>query len=154
MVLHKVSSWLNDAKKIMMIIKVFSWIFQLNLINRLLFLCWWVVILFCGFVELFLWPASDLSGDYGVRLGPINDWNEQPAKYYRQKNAEINNGRAAMMGILGVFAQEIATGQNLADQAATGHFSPFGVSINLSPHILHCIILVFEKLTFFFILLW
>ena len=86
------------------------------------------LILFCGFVELFLWPASELSGDYGIRLGSLNDWSEQPAKYYRQKNAELNNGRAAMMGILGILGQELATGQNLAEQAASGHFSPFGVS--------------------------
>jgi light-harvesting complex I chlorophyll a/b binding protein 1 len=84
------------------------------------------VILFCGFVELFLWPASELSGDYGIRLGSLNDWSEQPAKYYRQKNAELNNGRAAMMGFFGIFVQEIVTGQNLAQQFSTGHFSPFG----------------------------
>jgi len=90
------------------------------------------VLLSCGFVELFLWPASDLSGDYGIRLGYINDWSEQPAKYYRQKNAELNNGRAAMMGILGIVVQELITGQTLAEQAGTGHFSPFGVSTLIS----------------------
>jgi len=84
------------------------------------------IILFCGFVELTWWPASDLSGDYGVRLGTLNDWEEQPAKYYRQKNAELMNGRAAMMGILGTFTHEVITGQNFAEQAAAGHFSPFG----------------------------
>ncbi len=105
------------------------------------------MLLFCGFVELFLWPASELSGDYGIRLGPINDWNEQPAKYYRQKNAELNNGRAAMMGILGILGQEIATGQNLADQAATGHFSPFGVSTASSIKTFYCILV--SQLTFF-----
>jgi len=81
------------------------------------------IILFCGFVELTWWPASQLDGDYGVRLGTINNWEKEPSKEIRQKNAELNNGRAAMMGILGVFVQEIVTGQNLAEQAASGHFS-------------------------------
>jgi len=36
------------------------------------------------------------------------------------------NGRAAMMGIFGIFVQEVVTGQNLAEQATAGHWSPFG----------------------------
>jgi len=84
------------------------------------------IILFCGFVELTWWPASQLDGDYGVRLGQVNNWEEEPAKYFRQKNAELNNGRAAMMAIAGTFVHEVVTGQSLAEQAAAGHFSPFG----------------------------
>jgi hypothetical protein len=84
------------------------------------------IILFCGFVELAWWPATQLDGDYGVRLGNINNWEEEPAKEIRQRNAELNNGRAAMMGILGTFVHEVVTGQNFAEQAASGHFSPFG----------------------------
>jgi len=84
------------------------------------------ILLVCGFVELTWWPASDLSGDYGIRLGEINDWDNQPAKYYRQKNAELNNGRAAMMGVAATIVHEAITGQNLAEQWAAGHFSPFG----------------------------
>jgi len=84
------------------------------------------ILLVCGFVELTWWPASKLSGDYGIRLGEINDWDNQPAKYYRQKNAELNNGRAAMMGVAATIVHEAITGQNLAEQAAAGHFSPFG----------------------------
>merc|ERR1719350_1748700 len=80
----------------------------------------------CALVELAWWPASQLDGDYGVRLGTLNDWEEQPAKEVRQKNAELNNGRAAMMAIAGVFTQEVVTGQSLMEQAAAGHFSPFG----------------------------
>uniref|UniRef100_A0A6S8UZ87 Plastid light harvesting protein n=2 Tax=Chaetoceros debilis TaxID=122233 RepID=A0A6S8UZ87_9STRA len=84
------------------------------------------IILFCGFVELTWWPASDLSGDYGVRLGTLNDWEEQPSKYYRQKNAELNNGRAAMMGIMGNMVAEVLTGQTMYEQYSAGHISPFG----------------------------
>ena len=84
------------------------------------------ILLVCGLVELAWWPATQLDGDYGVRLGNINNWDEEPAKELRQKNAELNNGRAAMMGIAGIFVQEVVTGQNLAEQASAGHFSPFG----------------------------
>merc|ERR1719251_21457 len=84
------------------------------------------ILLVCGLVELAWWPATQLDGDYGIRLGTLNDWDAQPAKEVRQKNAELNNGRAAMMGIAGVFIQEVVTGQSLMEQAAAGHFSPFG----------------------------
>jgi len=84
------------------------------------------IILVCGLVELAWWPASKLDGDYGVRLGTLNDWEAQPAKEVRQKNAELNNGRAAMMAIFGTLVHEVVTGQSLAEQAAAGHFSPFG----------------------------
>jgi len=84
------------------------------------------ILLVAGLIELAWWPASQLDGDYGVRLGTLNDWDAQPAKESRQKNAELNNGRAAMMGIAGTFVHEIVTGQSFAEQAAAGHFSPFG----------------------------
>jgi len=84
------------------------------------------ILLVCALVELAWWPASKLDGDYGIRLGKLNDWERQPAKEIRQKNAELNNGRAAMMGIAGTIWHEVITGQNLAEQAAAGHFSPFG----------------------------
>lgn len=84
------------------------------------------ILLVCALVELAWWPASKLDGDYGIRLGKLNDWERQPAKELRQKNAELNNGRAAMMGIAGTIWHEAITGQNLAEQAAAGHFSPFG----------------------------
>jgi hypothetical protein len=84
------------------------------------------ILAFCAFVELAWWPASQLDGDYGVRLGPVNNWEEEPSKYFRQKNAELNNGRAAMMAIAGTFTHEVITGQSFAEQAASGHFSPFG----------------------------
>lgn len=50
------------------------------------------IILFCGFIELAWWPGAKLDGDYGVRLGKINNWEQEPSKELRQKNAELNNG--------------------------------------------------------------
>jgi hypothetical protein len=84
------------------------------------------ILLVCGLVELAWWPATQLDGDYGIRLGPVNNWDIEPSKEIRQKNAELMNGRAAMMAVLGTFVHEVVTGQNFAEQAAAGHFSPFG----------------------------
>jgi len=84
------------------------------------------ILLICGLVELAWWPATKLDGDYGIRLGPVNNWDIEPSKEIRQKNAELMNGRAAMMAVLGTFVHEVVTGQNFAEQAAAGHFSPFG----------------------------
>jgi len=41
-------------------------------------------------------------------------------------NAELNNGRAAMMGVMGNMVVECMTGQTMAEQYAAGHISPFG----------------------------
>jgi len=41
-------------------------------------------------------------------------------------NAELNNGRAAMMGVMGNMVVECITGQTMAEQYAAGHISPFG----------------------------
>mmetsp|Transcript_10434 Transcript_10434/g.29786 ORF Transcript_10434/g.29786 Transcript_10434/m.29786 type:complete len:209 (+) Transcript_10434:40-666(+) len=84
------------------------------------------IILVTALIELAWWPASKLDGDYGIRLGKINNWQQEPAKKVRQQNAELNNGRAAMMGIFGIITQEVLTGQNLYEQAASGHWNPFG----------------------------
>lgn len=83
------------------------------------------ILVVMGFIELAWWPATQLDGDYGIRLGKVNNWEQEPAKKVRQQNAELNNGRAAMMGIAGIITQEVLTGQSLYEQAASGHWSPF-----------------------------
>ena len=80
-----------------------------------------------GVVELAIWPASDYSGDYGTGYGrPFvpNVLEGEELKY--KLDMEINQGRAAMMGIFGAMVGEMVTGQTLAEQVASGNLVGYG----------------------------
>lgn len=80
-----------------------------------------------GVVELAIWPASDYSGDYGTGYGrPFvpNVLEGDELKY--KLDLEINQGRAAMMGIMGALVGEAVTGQTLAEQVASGNLIGYG----------------------------
>ena len=68
--------------------------------------------------------VSQYDGDYGVGYFGTNV--EDPEEKARKLNAELNNGRAAMMGIIGNMVAEELTGQTMYEQYAAGHISPFG----------------------------
>ena len=81
------------------------------------------ILAFFALVELAWMPASQYDGDYG---GGWFGENLNPEEKTRKLNAEINNGRAAMMGILGNMVVECMTGQTMYEQYSAGHISPFG----------------------------
>jgi len=75
------------------------------------------IILACGFVEGAVWPANDYSGDYGTGyLGKTLEGE----KLKNKLDLELNQGRAAMLGITGAMIQEGIQGQTLAEHIADG----------------------------------
>jgi len=82
------------------------------------------ILAFFALVELAWMPASKYDGDYGV--GWFGTDISDPEEKARKLNVELNNGRAAMMGIIGNMVAEELTGQTMYEQYAAGHISPFG----------------------------
>eukprot|EP00568_Trieres_chinensis_P000631 CAMPEP_0183295012 /NCGR_PEP_ID=MMETSP0160_2-20130417/3109_1 /TAXON_ID=2839 ORGANISM="Odontella Sinensis, Strain Grunow 1884" /NCGR_SAMPLE_ID=MMETSP0160_2 /ASSEMBLY_ACC=CAM_ASM_000250 /LENGTH=207 /DNA_ID=CAMNT_0025456411 /DNA_START=71 /DNA_END=694 /DNA_ORIENTATION=- len=81
------------------------------------------IIAFIGFIEIAWLPASQYDGDYGI--GYFGTDIQDPEEKARKLNAELNNGRAAMMGIIGNMVAEKLTGQTMYEQYADLHFNPF-----------------------------
>lgn len=81
------------------------------------------ILLVIGFVELAWLPASQYDGDYGV--GYFGNDILDPEEKARKLNAELNNGRAAMMGIMGNMVFEKLSGQTMYEQYAAGNFNAF-----------------------------
>jgi len=85
------------------------------------------ILAFFALVELAWMPASKYDGDYGTGYGrPFvpNVLEGDELKY--KLDMEINQGRAAMLGIFGAMVGEVVTGQTLAEQVASGNLIGYG----------------------------
>ena len=76
------------------------------------------IIVFIGLLETVYFDGLNYSGDYGT--GYFGKF-LPPDQKAKKLNIELNNGRAAMAGILGMMADEFITGQTLAER----HLFPF-----------------------------
>ena len=81
------------------------------------------ILIFIGLLEIAWLPASQYDGNYGVGFFGVKV--KDPEERERKLNAELNNGRLAMMGIFGSIVGELVTGQTMFEQYASGHLSPF-----------------------------
>jgi light-harvesting complex I chlorophyll a/b binding protein 4 len=72
------------------------------------------LVLISGALELFLWKEDESkeAGDYGnpLSLGIPLGWSDD------MRNAELNNGRAAMFAAVGIIAAEVNTGLDAVQQ--------------------------------------
>jgi len=83
---------------------------------------WAQIFLFCGLIEkgIFVYDPSRAPGDYangGVLGVPNGSTLSDPETKKRKLNAEIANGRLAMMAIIGMFFQDGLTGAAWGDWA-------------------------------------
>merc|ERR550539_2324900 len=81
------------------------------------------ILAFFALVELAWLPASKYDGDYGV--GYFGTDIVDPEEKARKLNVELNNGRAAMLGIIGNMVGEVVTGQTMYEQYSSGNVLPF-----------------------------
>ena len=81
------------------------------------------ILLLCGFIEAGIWPASNYSGDYGTGyFGKTLQGEELKFKL----DMELNQGRAAMLGIFGAMLGEGIQGETLAQHIANANDSIIG----------------------------
>ena len=100
-----------------------------NVLDQILYFLWW-------FASDFRNCKSDNKVNNGTHytkggklpeivFPPIDFSGVDKATLQKKRNAELNNGRAAMMGIMGNMVVEKLTGQSMYEQYSSSHFNPF-----------------------------
>eukprot|EP00933_Yihiella_yeosuensis_P081396 TRINITY_DN94_c0_g2_i1.p1 TRINITY_DN94_c0_g2~~TRINITY_DN94_c0_g2_i1.p1 ORF type:complete len:233 (+),score=88.02 TRINITY_DN94_c0_g2_i1:105-701(+) len=74
---------------------------------------WAQIVAFAGYQELFAFKFNGTPGDYGWKVLTSPD----PEQRQKKLNAELANGRLAMMAIMGMFFQDGLTGSAWGDWA-------------------------------------
>merc|ERR1719199_745802 len=79
------------------------------------------IFLWVGILETAVWPASNYSGNYGTGyLG--QDLSSDPETLKFKLDLEMNQGRAAMLGMFGAMLGEGIQGETLAEHVANGGY--------------------------------
>jgi Chlorophyll A-B binding protein len=87
------------------------------------------IVAFIGFLELFVMKdkgAGEYPGD--LRNGMFA-WNASEEEQLKKRAIELNNGRAAQMGILGLMVHEMLNGEPYVINALCGNPSNFNAGL-------------------------
>merc|ERR1711924_254502 len=87
---------------------------------------WVQIIALSGLIEAFnLQDPSKTAGDIAPPDFPYIARYSDPEVRKDKLNKELNNGRLAMMGIVGAWASQAVTGQTTLEQWGANNLSPF-----------------------------